>query len=117
MVLKHLHLQGIAHRDLKPDNVFIDEFDTAKISDYGLAQDMRSKSYIIAPRTKNYSPPEAHLENKMTAMSDSWALGTIVLEMLLGKHPFEGNTQMDTIENIKMGNFIQFQISSQKSLS
>ncbi|KAA6359569.1 MAG: hypothetical protein EZS28_044904, partial [Streblomastix strix] len=44
-------------------------------------------------------------------MSDSWALGTIVLEMLLGKHPFEGNTQMDTIESIKLRNFIQFQIS------
>ncbi|KAA6399609.1 MAG: putative nek protein kinase [Streblomastix strix] len=105
MALKHLHSQGIAHRDLKPDNVFIDEDDTAKTGDYGLAQDMGSKSYIMAAGTKNYSPPEAHLENKMTVMSDIWALGAIIFEMLLGKHPFEGETQMDTIENIKKGKF------------
>ncbi|KAA6382564.1 MAG: hypothetical protein EZS28_021910 [Streblomastix strix] len=62
---------------------------------------MASKLYLKAVGTKIYSPPEAHLLDKMTMESDVWAVGVIAIEMITGQHPFEGRTQEITISNIK----------------
>ncbi|KAA6393424.1 MAG: hypothetical protein EZS28_011047, partial [Streblomastix strix] len=55
-----------------------------------------------------YSPSEAHKDERMTFMSDIWSTGVIVIEALTGKHPFEGKTQEETINNIKNGRFAPF---------
>ncbi|KAA6396604.1 MAG: putative MAP kinase kinase family domain protein [Streblomastix strix] len=101
--LGYLHSQGIIHRNLKPENIFVDKDGTTKMGDFGLAVKMMTKSYIKAARTKDYTPPEAIESNKMTFQSDIWSLGVILVELLTGKHPYEGKTQDETMKNISSG--------------
>ncbi|KAA6377588.1 MAG: putative serine threonine-protein kinase nek2 [Streblomastix strix] len=104
--LAHLHQLGIIHRDLKPENIFLDKDGYAKTGDFGLAEKMTSRSQVYAAGTLNYQPSEAHVQNLMGFESDIWALGVIVVEIITGKNPFEGNTLDETIKNIKNGQFI-----------
>ncbi|KAA6314595.1 MAG: hypothetical protein EZS28_055557, partial [Streblomastix strix] len=60
-----------------------------------------SKSYLHAAGTKNYAPYEAYTQNRMMAESDVWSIGVIIIEVITGEHPFEGQTQEETINNIK----------------
>ncbi|KAA6385664.1 MAG: putative camp-dependent protein kinase [Streblomastix strix] len=89
--IDYLHSMKIVHRDLKPENILISQDGTAKTGDYGLASKIENKSYLKAVGTK------------MTYASDIWSLGVIIIECLTGKHPFEGKTQEETIQNIKTG--------------
>ncbi|KAA6355469.1 MAG: hypothetical protein EZS28_049005 [Streblomastix strix] len=66
-----------------------------------------SKSYIKAAGTKDYSPPESLRQNKMTFQSDIWSLGVILVELLTGKHPYEGQSPEETIMNIRNGRMAQ----------
>ncbi|KAA6380386.1 MAG: putative aurora kinase [Streblomastix strix] len=98
-----IHSLKIVHRDLKPENILIDQFGNAKIADFGLAVVREDQSYIPPAGTKNYSPPETQLYNRMTELSDVWALGVIIVELITGVHPFEGRTQDETVANITNG--------------
>ncbi|KAA6373441.1 MAG: putative serine/threonine-protein kinase Nek3 [Streblomastix strix] len=105
MGMNILHQQQIVHRDLKPENILFDKDGQVKIADFGLAQKMMSKSYIPAAGTKNYAPPEAYTQNRMNIQSDIWAFGIIFVEIITGVHPFEAQSQEETIKNISSGSF------------
>ncbi|KAA6372349.1 MAG: hypothetical protein EZS28_032124 [Streblomastix strix] len=66
---------------------------------------MASQSYLHAAGTKNYAPYEACQLNKMTSESDVWSIGVIIIEVITGEHPFEGITQIETINNISSGKY------------
>ncbi|KAA6379367.1 MAG: hypothetical protein EZS28_025106 [Streblomastix strix] len=68
---------------------------------------MASKSYLHAAGTQNYSAPETD-ENKMTAESDVWSIGVIIIEVITGIHPFQGLTQNQTVSNIANGKYKPF---------
>ncbi|KAA6376568.1 MAG: hypothetical protein EZS28_027906 [Streblomastix strix] len=68
---------------------------------------MASKSYLHAAGTQNYSAPETD-ENKMTAESDVWSIGVIIIEVITGIHPFQGLTQNQTLSNIANGKYKAF---------
>ncbi|KAA6402495.1 MAG: hypothetical protein EZS28_001976 [Streblomastix strix] len=55
----------------------------------------------------NYSAPETE-QNKMTAESDVWSNGVIIIEMITGIHPFQGLTQNQTLSNIANGKYKPF---------
>ncbi|KAA6370607.1 MAG: hypothetical protein EZS28_033866, partial [Streblomastix strix] len=75
--------------------------------DFGLAQKLASKSYLHAAGTQSYSAPETE-QNKMTAESDVWSIGVIIIEVITGIHPFQGLTQNQTISNIANGKYKAF---------
>ena len=95
--LRELHDKGIAHRDLKPHNIFIDEHDCAVVGDFGIAKVYETtvaagnRSTHVIQGTYNYMPPEAFDEDAfghVTLKTDVWSFGACLLEMVTGKPPY-----------------------------
>lgn len=90
------HRQGVIHRDLKPENILLDEMGNAYLTDFGIAKDTVSQESITQNNAIIGSPayisPEQIRGEAVTPMSDLYALGFLIYEMLTGKHPFEGIT-------------------------
>jgi hypothetical protein len=95
------HDNGITHRDLKPSNLMIDSTGSVKILDFGLAvlldkasnQDPENTITInpIANKiagTISYMAPEQLLGKEISSLVDVFAFGTIMHELITGKHPF-----------------------------
>ncbi|CAA2935189.1 mitogen-activated kinase kinase kinase YODA-like [Olea europaea subsp. europaea] len=119
--LNHIHGIGYVHCDLKPDNILlvrsgrrtrVPEF-RAKIGDFGLAKRAQgNKKRKLEPYwrgTPRYLAPEAVVDNVQEFPSDIWAFGCIVLEMLTGKPPWDGEKESnaeDILSKIKAGHEI-----------
>jgi serine/threonine-protein kinase len=95
--LQHAHSQGLVHRDLKPDNVLVDEADGARIVDFGLAiradaTTARLTQVGLALGTPVYAAPEQTHNEPVDHRADLFALGVTLYEMLAGRPPFDGGT-------------------------
>jgi hypothetical protein len=86
--LAHLHGRRMLHRDLKPDNILIavsaSGERTVKIADMGLATTLASRTHATAHGTPLYISPEALRDGVKHTSDDMWALGIVIVEMLLG---------------------------------
>jgi serine/threonine protein kinase len=89
----HQNQSRIVHRDLKPSNILIRQPNPLKVAliDFGIASllDAGTIRQTSLNRTVSYAPPEAQA-GKVSPAFDYWSLGIIVVELLTGKHPFEG---------------------------
>jgi serine/threonine protein kinase/Tfp pilus assembly protein PilF len=93
--LAEAHSLGVVHRDLKPQNIMVDQAGNVRIMDFGIARSVRGKGITGASvmiGTPEYMSPE-QVEGKETDQrSDIYSLGVILYEMLTGRVPFEGET-------------------------
>src|SRR4051794_9423066 len=89
--LDAMHSHGLIHRDVKPGNILLDESDTAYITDFGLMKD-REASVLTRPGqalgSMDYMAPEQIRGEEVTAQSDVYALGCVMIECLSGAPPF-----------------------------
>jgi serine/threonine-protein kinase len=102
------HAQGIVHRDVKPENVFLTgdvgriEPGTVKVIDFGISKvanaggESLTKTGMVMG-TPDYMAPEQARGDKVDARADIYAVGAILYRALTGKKPFEGLDPMATL--------------------
>src|SRR4051794_38601308 len=91
------HDHGIVHRDVKPQNVLIDEEGSAKVTDFGIARSLKDDGLTADGRvlgTTDYVSPEQALGHDVNGQSDIYSLGIVLYEMLTGEVPFHGENQI-----------------------
>jgi eukaryotic-like serine/threonine-protein kinase len=91
------HARHIVHRDVKPQNVLIDEEGSAKVTDFGIARSLDEDGLTADGRvlgTTDYVSPEQALGHDVTGQSDLYSLGVVLYEMLTGEVPFKGENQV-----------------------
>ena len=84
------HRHGVAHLDVKPANVLLDEEDHAYLSDFGIARGIEDPP--VSPGSAPYLTPEHVTGGPLTAATDIFGLGLLAFELLTGRHPYEGET-------------------------
>jgi serine/threonine-protein kinase len=102
--LTHVHMQGIVHRDVKPENLLVNNEpgfdDHLRIVDFGLAQlhDGGAGSGGLAIGTPSYMAPEQCRRDQITdERTDLYAVGVLLFEMLTGAKPFMSSEIGDII--------------------
>src|SRR5919205_4253717 len=91
------HERQIVHRDVKPQNVLVDEEGTAKVTDFGIARSLAEEGLTAEGRvlgTTDYVSPEQALGHDVGPQSDIYSLGIVLYEMLTGDVPFHGENQV-----------------------
>jgi serine/threonine-protein kinase len=93
------HRAGLVHRDVKPANVLVPEAGSVKVTDFGIAKavgvdDLTRTGTVMG--TARYLAPEQVNGRPTDARTDVYALGLLLYEMLCGKPPFGGDTDIST---------------------
>lgn len=94
--LDYAHRQGILHRDVKPDNVMLDEKDVPHLMDFGLARMEESESHLTRDGavlgTPSYMSPEQCVgkQDALGPAADQYSLGCVLYELLTGEKLFDG---------------------------
>lgn len=93
--IAHAHQNQIVHRDIKPQNILMDQEGNVKITDFGIAIALTATSFTQTNSvlgTVHYLSPEQARGGTATKKSDIYALGIVLYELLTGKLPFLGES-------------------------
>ncbi|KAG8901184.1 hypothetical protein FRB99_005493 [Tulasnella sp. 403] len=95
LALNYVHGQGVVHRDLKLENVLLDEHCHVKLSDFGFTREFEQGRFLETfCGTTGYAAPEMLLCKKYTGSEiDMWSLGIILYCLLVGTLPFDDDNE------------------------
>ncbi|MEM9190355.1 MAG: protein kinase [Myxococcota bacterium] len=99
-------VRGVVHRDISPSNVLLSDAGEVKLADFGIAKAVTTtqstESGVIKGKIP-YMAPEYALNGHCDARSDLFGLGVTLFEAVAGRRPFDGENEIDTLENIRSG--------------
>lgn len=102
--IEHLHQNDILHRDIKPDNVMLNEKDVVKLVDFGFAgkhhRDEQEQSLTKVGEifgTPNYMSPEQQMGKELDERSDIYSLSALLFFLLAGRPPFQAQSTLTTL--------------------
>ena len=101
--LSALSENNIVHRDMKPENIFINK-NVYKIGDFGFAREVTEK-FATQLGTPLYMGPEFYNDDALTPKVDIWAAGCMFHQMLFGTLAFDGENQMQVQKAVKNANY------------
>lgn len=87
----HCHQKNVSHRDVKPDNIIVNDEMKATLIDFGLSKIRTDKCFTSMIGSPWYMSPEV-FEGKYGNKCDVWSLGVLMYKMISGSFPFNGSS-------------------------
>lgn len=103
LALEYVHKMGIIYRDLKPENVLLDQYGNVRLTDFGLSKEGvldHSSGANSFCGTPEYIAPEVLLRQGHGRAVDWWSLGALLYEMITGLPPFYSRNRETMFEKI-----------------
>jgi serine/threonine protein kinase len=110
--VKYMHEQGVAHRDIKPQNLLIKEGDDTdiKVADFGFARRVHTpQSLTTRCGTPTYVAPEILKNIPHDTKVDMWSVGVVIYVLLVGYPPFMEDKQQELFRKIRSGDYEFFE--------
>lgn len=110
--LSHLHAHGVAHRDIKPDNILLDSKFNLKLADFGMAGVKETEDQLFSEKigTGQYLAPEVNGKNEYDGFkADIYSTGVTLFTMATGIPPYQEASSKDPyFKCIKKGDWTSF---------
>ncbi|ALC47605.1 Pka-C1 [Drosophila busckii] len=92
LALEYLHHCSLLYRDLKPENICIDRTGYLKVTDFGFAKKVETRTMTLCG-TPEYLPPEIIQSKPYGTSVDWWAFGVLIFELVNGNSPFAAHNR------------------------